>query len=82
MRLAFAGTAPLAADVLARLADRHEIGVVLTRPDSARGRGRKVSPPPAKETAEALGIPVLQPERLGAELALDADTVVVCAYGR
>ena len=40
-----------------------------------------MSPPPAKETAEALGIPVLQPERLGAELELDADTVVVCAYG-
>ena len=81
MPLAFAGTAPLAADVLARLAGRHEVAVVLTRPDRPQGRGRKVASPPVKQTAERLGIPVLQPERLGPELELPADTVVVCAFG-
>ena len=81
MRLGFAGTAPLAADVLTRLAERHDIEFVLTRPDRPRGRGRHVAPPPAKEAAERLGIPVLQPERLNAETELDADTIVVCAYG-
>ena len=43
--------------------------------------GRKVAAPPAKLTAERLGIPVLQPERPTAGLDLGADTVVVCAYG-
>ena len=81
MRLGFAGTAPFAADVLARLAGRAEIAFVLTRPDRPRGRGRKVAPPPAKKTAERLGIDVLQPERLGPETELAADTMVVCAYG-
>jgi methionyl-tRNA formyltransferase len=81
VRLGFAGTAPFAADVLARLAERNEIAFVLTRPDRPRGRGRKVAPPPAKETAERLGFPVLQPERLSADTELPADTIVVCAYG-
>ena len=81
MRLGFAGTAPFAADVLARLAERRHVAFLLTRPDRPRGRGRHVAPPPAKEVAEQLDIPVLQPERLSAETALDADTIVVCAYG-
>jgi methionyl-tRNA formyltransferase len=81
VRLAVAATAPFGADVLERLAERHEIGVVLTRPDRPRGRGRKVAPPAAKETAERLRIPVLQPERLDESVELEADTVVACAYG-
>jgi methionyl-tRNA formyltransferase len=80
-RLAVAATAALGADVLERLATRHDIGYLLTRPDRPRGRGRKLSPPPAKETAERLGIPVRQPERLDSALALDAEIVVVAAYG-
>ena len=43
--------------------------------------GRRPGPPPAKETAERLGILILQPERLDASLELPADTVVVAAYG-
>jgi methionyl-tRNA formyltransferase len=81
VRLGFAGTAPFAADVLERLAREHELEFVLTRPDRPRGRGRRVSAPPAKEAAERLGIPVLQPERLGSEVELPADAVVVAAYG-
>jgi methionyl-tRNA formyltransferase len=81
VRVGFAGTAPFAADVLERLSRDQQIAFVLTRPDRPRGRGRRVSPPAAKETAERLGIPVLQPERLGPELDLPADTIVLCAYG-
>ena len=82
MRLAVAATAPLGADVLERLADEHEIEFLLTRPDRPRGRGRKVGAPPAKETAERLGIPVRQQERLDESFSLDdVDTVVVVAYG-
>ena len=76
-----AATAPFGADVLERLAARHDVAALLTRPDRPAGRGRKLASPPAKATAERLGIPVLQPERPTAELDLPADTVVVCAYG-
>ncbi len=80
-RIAVAATAPFGADVLERLAARHEIASVLTRPDKPAGRGRHETPPPAKVAAERLGIPVLQPERLDPALDLDAPTVVVAAYG-
>ena len=80
-RLAVAATAPFGADVLERLAAKHDVALLLTRPDRPRGRGRKVAPPPAKETAERLGIPVSQPARLDERVELPAGTVVVCAYG-
>jgi methionyl-tRNA formyltransferase len=81
VKLAVAATAPFGADVLERLAARHEITALLTRPDAPRGRGRKTGAPPAKETAERLAIPVLQPVRPEPGLDLGADTVVVVAYG-
>jgi methionyl-tRNA formyltransferase len=79
--LAVAATAPLGADVLERLASRHDISYLLTRPDRPRGRGQRVGPPPAKETAERLGIEVRQPDRLAFDFDPDVDTVVVAAYG-
>ncbi len=81
MRIGVAATAWVGADVLERLAREHEVAFVLTRPDRPRGRGRQVAPPPAKELAERLGIPVLQPERLDADVSLDADVIVAVAYG-
>ena len=81
MRIAVAATAPFGADVLERLAVRHDVSALLTRPDRPAGRGRRVAAPPAKVAAERLGITVLQPDRPTAGLELGADTVVVCAYG-
>jgi len=81
-RLAVAATAPLGADVLERLATRHEIAYLLTRPDRPRGRGRVLAPPRAKEVAERLGIAVRQPERLGEDFEPEVDTLVVVAYGQ
>ena len=80
MRLAVAATAPLGADVLERLAAKHDVAYLLTRPDRPQGRGRKVGAPPAKEVAERLGIEVRQPDRL-VDFDPEADTVVVAAYG-
>ena len=80
MRLAVAATAPLGADVLERVASKHHVAYLLTRPDRPQGRGRKVAPPPAKEVAERLGIEVRQPDRLDA-FDPEVDTVVVAAYG-
>jgi methionyl-tRNA formyltransferase len=79
VRLAVAATAPIGADVLERLAARHDVAYLLTRPDAPRGRGRKLAAPPAKLAAERLGIRVHQPER--PQLPEPADAVVVCAYG-
>ena len=75
-----AATAGFGADVLERLAERHDVSFLLTRPDRPAGRGRKPTSPPAKLVAERLGIPVLQPER-PSEAELDAETIVLVAYG-
>jgi methionyl-tRNA formyltransferase len=66
--------------VLERLAARHEIAYLLTRPDRPRGRGQRLASPPAKETAERLGIEVRQPEGL-ADFDPEEETVVLAAYG-
>ncbi len=82
MRVGVAATAPFGADVLERLASRFDLAFLLTRPDAPKGRGRRLAPPPAKEAAGRLGIPVLQPERLTADVELpEADAIVVAAYG-
>jgi methionyl-tRNA formyltransferase len=80
-RIAVAATAPFGADVLERLTRNHDVTALLTRPDAPQGRGRKSAPPPAKITADRLGIPVLQPERPTAGLPFGAERIVVCAYG-
>jgi len=80
VRVAVAATAPFGADVLERLAARHEIAYLLTRPDRPRGRGRRVGSPPAKEAAERLGIEVRQPESV-ADFDPEEDLVVLAAYG-
>ena len=80
-RIAVAATAAFGADVLERLAERHEISSLLTRPDAPAGRGRKLAPSPAKVVAARLGIPVLEPERLVPGLDVGAQTVVAVAYG-
>jgi methionyl-tRNA formyltransferase len=79
MRLAVAATAPIGADLLERLAARREVAYLLTRPDAPRGRGRRVGPPPAKEAAARLGIPVYQSDRPA--LPEPVDVVVCCGYG-
>jgi methionyl-tRNA formyltransferase len=83
-RIAVAATAPFGAEVLKRLAGRHEVVALLTRPDAPQGRGRKLAPSPAKVVAEREGIPVLEPPRLGSDVCIHShhvDAVVVAAYG-
>jgi methionyl-tRNA formyltransferase len=61
---------------------------VVCQPDRPSGRGLKDHPPPVKERALALGLPVIQPLKMKPpELAqelrdLNADVAVVIAYGR
>ncbi|MEW6413734.1 MAG: methionyl-tRNA formyltransferase [Pseudomonadota bacterium] len=88
MRLIFAGTPPFAAAALDALADAgHAVALVLTQPDRPAGRGMKLTPSAVKTAALARGLPVAQPASLKtpeaqAELAaVDADVMVVAAYG-
>lgn len=88
MRLVFAGTPDFAATALkALLATRHKVVGVYSQPDRPAGRGRKLTPGPVKQVAMEAGIPVFQPQSLKTteaqeELrALDADVMIVAAYG-
>jgi len=80
-RLGVAATAPFGADVLERLATRHDVAWVLTRPDRPAGRGRMERPPAAKVVAERLGLEVRQPERPTLDDVADVATIVLVAYG-
>jgi len=75
VRLGFAASAPFGADVLERLAARHEIAFCLTQPDAPAGRGRGLRPAPAKLTALRLGIRVVE----SLEDTLDEPTIVLVA---
>jgi methionyl-tRNA formyltransferase len=80
--LAFLGTSPFAEVVLRRLADSpHRPGLVITRPDRPRGRGRRLASPAVADAARELGLALEQPEDVAA-LDLPAhEHVVVCAFG-
>lgn len=89
MRVIFMGTPGAAVPTLQALhKDGHTVVAVVTQPDRPAGRGRRLQPPPVKEAALALGLPVWQPTKIKtpefhAELAaLAADVGVVVAYGR
>lgn len=88
LKLIFAGTPDFAARHLAALlSSDHEVVAVYTQPDKPAGRGQKLTASPVKELALAHNLPVYQPaslrnEAAQAELtALDADLMVVVAYG-
>ncbi|MCO5102104.1 MAG: methionyl-tRNA formyltransferase [Burkholderiaceae bacterium] len=88
LRLVFAGTPDFAASALAALHDAgHEIALVLTRPDQPAGRGQALRESPVKRLALARGLPLEQPRTLRDPAlqdrlrALDADAMVVAAYG-
>ena len=88
MRTVYLGTSEFAAAVLERLAGSpHRPALVVTRPDRPKGRGRRLSPPPVADTARALGLDVIQPERLHDPEPLERiaaaapEAVCVCAYG-
>jgi methionyl-tRNA formyltransferase len=84
----FLGTSEFAATVLRRLAaSPHRPALVVTPPDSAKGRGRRVMPPPVAEAARELGLEVHQTESVNdpesAAIVRNAgDVALVCAFGQ
>ncbi len=86
MRVVFMGTPSFAVPSLAAVAERHEVTLVVTRPDAVRSRGKRLEPSPVKEKALELGLPVLEASRiredqLAAVRAAAPDVICVAAYG-
>lgn len=89
MVIVFFGTPQFAVPTLeALIASRHRVPLVVTQPDKRRDRGQKVTDAPVKAAARAHGVPVFQPERLGAPEVAETlrrhspDLAVVAAYGK
>ncbi len=89
MRVVFMGTPEFAVPTLERIVESgHEVAAVFTQPDKPAGRGRQLAPPPVKQAAAKLGLPVFQPAKIRTpevhELlrGFGADAFVVVGYGR
>lgn len=83
------GTPDFAVDTLeAIVKDGHEVLLVVTQPDKAKGRGKKLQYTPVKEKALEYNLPVAQPEKVREEAFMDEleklapDVIVVVAFGQ
>jgi len=87
-RAVFFGSPAFAVPCLRAVAAETALVAVVSQPDRPAGRGQAPAAPAVKREAEALGVPILQPEKIrtpethAALAALDADLFVVVAYGR
>ena len=89
MRIVYFGTPDIAVPYLRALTDAgHDLRLVVTQPDRPAGRGQDLRASPVKLAAQALGLPVCQPESCR-DLALQrairdsgAELGVVVAYGK
>ncbi|TSC65092.1 MAG: methionyl-tRNA formyltransferase [Parcubacteria group bacterium Gr01-1014_91] len=85
---AYFGTPRVAADTLATIIENGFVpAVVVTSPDSRRGRGLALTPPETKTLAVANNIPVMTPEKLDTEnvaaiSAFGCEYAVCVAYGK
>lgn len=89
MRLIFLGTPSFAVHTLEKIvATGHQVLEVVTQPDRPRGRGQHPAPPPVKQAALRLNLPVYQPERVRRPEAVEhlralaAEAMVVVGYGQ
>lgn len=90
MKTVFMGTPDFSVPVLsAMIKDGQEVGYVITQPDKARNRGKKVQFTPVKELAVSHNIEVLQPVKIRQDQEVfeklkeyQPDIIVVVAYGQ
>jgi len=89
LRIVFMGTPAFAVPALdSLLHGPDEVVAVVCQPDKPHGRGRKLTPPPAKILALRHDIPVLQPASIRTDAFLEEikslhpDLIVVAAYGK
>ena len=88
LRVVFMGTPDFSVPALEAIAAKFSVVGVYSQPDRPVGRGLSMRATPVKVTAERLGIPVFQPEKLSqpGELerlrSLAPDVIVVVAFGQ
>lgn len=90
MKAVFMGTPDFAVPTLQKMIDMGiEVTAVVTQPDKAKGRGKKVIYSPVKECALAHDLPVYQPVRIRKEPEfiqtlrdMRPDVIVVVAFGQ
>ena len=88
--LVFCGTPQFAVPTLEKLVEAgFNVRLVLTQPDRPKGRGLGLMASPVKQTAERLGLPIYQPEKIkqNEELRAKLDqiapaAIIVVGYGR
>jgi len=90
MRIVYMGTPEFAVPPLVKLLENgYPVRMVVTQPDKARDRGKKIQFPPVKEKALEYGIEVLQPDKIKGNEEFIAqireanpDLIIVAAYGK
>jgi methionyl-tRNA formyltransferase len=87
--LVFCGTPQFAVPTLEKLVEGFNLRLVLTQPDRPKGRGLGLVASPVKESAERLGLPIYQPEKIKQNEELQAKlaeiapaAIIVVGYGR
>jgi methionyl-tRNA formyltransferase len=87
-RILFMGTPDFAVESLQKLVQQRYDILVVTQPDKPAGRKKTLTPPPVKEAALSLGLPVMQPvkvrdnDALNQIAAFKPDVLVTAAYGQ
>ncbi len=82
------GSPEFSVPILAALAKTYPVCGVFTQPDRPSGRGMKLTPPPVKNLAFSLGLPVFQPDKVNQETSFEyiqqwnPDLIIVAAYGQ
>ena len=90
LKIVYMGTPDFAVPTLEAIIQAgYDIPLVVTQPDKAKDRGKKVKPTPVKQVALTAGLEVAQPEKIkdNAEFlsrlgAIAPDIIVVAAYGK
>ncbi|HPQ40020.1 MAG TPA: methionyl-tRNA formyltransferase [bacterium] len=85
----FMGTSEYAIPVLRRLVEAdYDIRLVVTQPNRPQGRKRRLLPPPVRQIADEMGLPVYQPEKIRRETCYEIletrhpDLIVTASYGQ
>ena len=89
MKVVFMGTPDFAVPTLEAIFNSgHQIPLVISQADKAKGRGKKVQYTPVKERALELGLNVYQPDNINSSESIEIiknvnpDIIVVVAYGQ
>ncbi len=86
MKIVFMGTPEFSVPILKKLHEKYPVSLVVTQPDKIVGRKKTLTPPPVKELATELNIPVFQPKKLredfDAIIEVNPDLIITAAYGQ